>query len=290
MRSLLSVFATLALVPVAVAQTADEKKATLAYLNKLQTKEGAFRPDAKADRPTLRGTSASLRAIKYFGGKPEQTEECQKFVLSCLDDKTGGFADRPGGKPDVVVTAVGLMALVELKVPTDKYQKRAIAFMADNAKSLEEVRMAAAGLEAIGKSSDKNDAWIKRLTGLRNKDGTFGKGPSMARDTGSYVACLLRLGAKVNDPAPIVKKLDAQQRSDGAFGKEDVDFSDLETTYRVMRTYHMMKSKPGKLKELRAFVAKCRNDDGGYGVTPGSPSSAGGTYFASIILHWADGQ
>jgi prenyltransferase beta subunit len=290
MRSLLSVFAALAVAHAAVAQTADEKKATLAYLSKLQTREGAFRPDARAEQPTLRGTSASLRAIKYFGGKPEQTEACQKFVLSCLDGKTGGFADRPGGKPDVVVTAVGLMALVELKVPTEKYQKRAIAFMADNAKSLEEVRMVAAGLEAVGKSSDKNDAWVRRLTALRNKDGTFGKGPALARDTGSYVACMLRLGGKVNDPAAIVKKLDALQRDDGAFGKEDVDFSDLETTYRVMRTYHVLKSKPAKLKELRAFVAKCRNDDGGYGVTPGLPSSAGGTYFASIILHWADAK
>src|SRR5262249_26433802 len=155
------------------------------------TKEGAFRADAKAEQPTLRGTSASLRAIKYFGGKPEQTESCKKFVLSCLDSKTGGFADRPRGKTDVVVTAVGLMALVELKVPTEKYEKRAIAYLADNAKSLEEVRMAAAGLEAVGKSSDKNTVWVRQLTALRNKDGTYGKSTGLARDTGSYVACML---------------------------------------------------------------------------------------------------
>jgi len=288
MRSLLSVFAVLVLTHAAFAQSADEKKATLAYLGKLQAKEGGYRTDAKADNPTIRGTSSCLRAIKYFGGTPTETEATKKFVLSCLDRDTGGFADRPGGKPDVVVTAVGLMALVELKVPTEKYEKRAIAFLDENAKGLEEVRMAAAGLEAIGKKGEKADAWGKRLMGMKNKDGTYGKGKGLARDTGSYVACLLRLGGKVADPDAIVKKLNDEQRDDGAFGKADVDNSDLETTYRVMRTYHMLKSKPAKLKELRAFVAKCRNDDGGYGVAPGLGSTAGGTYFASIILHWAD--
>ena len=92
----------------------------------------------------------------------------------------------------------------------------------------------------------------------------------------------------MEDADAIVKKLNDEQRDDGGFGKADVDNSDLETTYRVMRTYHMLKSKPVKLKELRAFVAKCRNDDGGYGVIPGVASTAGGTYFASIILHWAE--
>src|SRR4051812_9432368 len=71
-RSLLSVLVALALVNVASGQTADEKKATLAYLVKLRADNGGYRPDAKAELPTLRGTSSCLRAIKYFGGKPEK--------------------------------------------------------------------------------------------------------------------------------------------------------------------------------------------------------------------------
>ena len=55
---------------------------------------------------------------------------------------------------------------------------------------------------------------------------------------------------------------------------------------RVMRAFHMLKEKPADVAAFRAFVAKCRNADGGYGVAPGQPSNAGGTYFASIILHW----
>jgi prenyltransferase beta subunit len=289
-RLLLPALVCLIAVPVVTAQTADEKKATVAYLQKLQTKEGGYRADAKADASTLRGTSACLRAIKYFGGKPTHVEQCKKFVLSYLDEKSGGFANTPGGKPDPIVTAVGLMALVELKIPTQKYENRAIAYMADHAKALEQVRMAAAGLEAIGKRSMKNRDWLGRLKRMQNADGTFGKGKGLARDTGGMVACVLRLGGQVKDSAAIRKALDAEQRADGGFGRADARTSDLETSYRVMRTYHMLKGKPKQADELRKFVAKCRNTDGGYGVAPGQPSSAGGTYFAGIILHWLDSK
>jgi prenyltransferase beta subunit len=271
-------------------QTADEKKATVAFVQSLQTKEGGFRPDARAAKGSLRGTSASLRALRYFGGSARDVEACKRFVLSCRDKKTGGFADAPGGKPDPILTAIGLMALVELKVPTAPYEKAAVAFMADNAKQFEEVRMAAAGLETIGKRCEKNKAWLARLGRLRNADGTFGKGKNKARETGGAVAAVLRLGGKVKGPSAIIKALDAGQRKDGGFGRGDSDASDLETSYRVTRTYVMLKARPARTDDLIGFVAKCRNKDGGYGVTPDSPSSAGGTYFASIILHWLAGK
>jgi hypothetical protein len=102
------------------------------------------------------------------------------------------------------------------------------------------------------------------------------------------VACVLRLGGKVKEPKAVVKALDEAQRKDGGFGRADADDSDLETSYRVMRTYHMLKSKPARAADLRAFVAKCRHAGGGYGVAPGLPATVGGTYFAGIILHWLD--
>ena len=79
------------------------------------------------------------------------------------------------------------------------------------------------------------------------------------------------------------------QRADGGFGKADSPSSDLETTYRVMRSFHMLKAAPGDVGRLRAFLDSCRNDDdGGYGVAKGKPSSASGVYYTSIILHWLD--
>jgi prenyltransferase beta subunit len=286
MRAYIPLTLVLLLAPALPGQTTDEKKETIKYLQSLQTSAGGYRADARGEKSSLRGTSASLRALRYFGGEAMHFAECKKFVLSCHDEKTGGFANEPGGKLDAILTSIGLMALVELKVPTAPYEKAAIKFMADNAKSFEEVRMAAAGLETIGKKSERNDEWLARLAKMRNSDGTFGKGKGLARATGGAVAAELRLGGKVDDPVAIVKSLDANQRKDGGFGREDSDGSDLETTYRVTRTYVMLKSRPARSDDLRNFVALCRNRDGGYGVSPGVPSSAGGTYFASIILHW----
>jgi hypothetical protein len=49
----------------------------------------------------------------------------------------------------------------------------------------------------------------------------------------------------------------------------------------------MLKQKPDENK-LREFISKCRNKDGGYGLTPGKESAVSSTYFACIILHWLD--
>ena len=78
----------------------------------------------------------------------------------------------------------------------------------------------------------------------------------------------------------------AGQRDDGGFGKADAKGSDLDTSYRVMRSFHMLKEKPKNVEKLKEFIAKCRNADGGYRVEPGKPSNVGATYNASIILHW----
>jgi prenyltransferase beta subunit len=275
-----------ALAGTARGQTTEERKATVAYLQELQTREGAFRPTAKADGPSLRATSAALRALKYFGGEAKNPAGCADFVRGCFDKASGGFADTPGGKPDAILTAIGLMALVELKLPTADYEKPAIHYLSEHARSFEEVRMAAAGLEAVGKRSPKNKAWLEQLREMQNPDGTFGKGNGQVRATGGAVAAVVRLGGEVEKPGAVLKALNAGQRKDGGFGKPDADGSDLETTYRVTRTSVMLKARPARVEDCRKFVARCRNADGGYGVAPGQPSSVGGTYFAGVVLHW----
>ena len=50
----------------------------------------------------------------------------------------------------------------------------------------------------------------------------------------------------------------------------------------------MLKTPPEAAGRLRDFIARCRNDDGGYGVAPGQPSNVNGCYYAGIILHWLD--
>ena len=274
----------------------DGVKKTIAYVQKLQTESDGFRshqPKADTDKvePSLRATSAAVRALKYLGGELPNKDGCIKFVESCWDADAGGFADTPKGKTDVFSTAVGLMAVVELKMPAGKYAGAAGKYLSANAKTFEDIRIAAAGFEAIGKSPPNILEWRAEVIKSTEKDGTFGKGPGAARETASHVVTLLRFAAKPKEPDPfgkaLIKVLNDGQHQNGGWGKADSETAyDLETSYRVMRCYVMLKAKPGNVEGVRSFVAKCRNADGGYAVAPGQPSSVSGTYFAAIILHW----
>jgi hypothetical protein len=184
-------------------------------------------------------------------------------------------------------TAIGLMAIVELKIPPEEFVAPAIKYLEANAKEFEELRLSAAGFEAVAKKTAKTEEWTKELTKNRNADGTYGKGDGQARDTGGTIVALLRLGVKIEPQEEIVKALKAGQREDGGFGKDGEKGSDLESGYRIMRAFHMLKQKPN-VEKLRESVAKCRNKDGGYGVSPGKESTVSSTYYAGIILHWLE--
>jgi hypothetical protein len=268
---------------------APDKKATIIFVQKLQTPSGGFLARKSEPKPSLRATTAAVRALKYLGGAAPDKEKTSKFVAGCFDKDRGGFADFPGGKPDVFATAVGLMAVVELKMPLKNYQEPAVKYLAENSKSFEDIRIAVAGLEAVEQPSPRAKAWLEQIEKMRNADGTFGKGLAQARDTGGAVVAVLRLKGKVPQPKAVLKVLKDGQRLNGGYGKADSELaSDLETTYRVMRAFVMLKDRPEDVEGIRSFVAKCRNEDGGYAVIPGEPSSVGGTYFAAIIRHWLE--
>jgi prenyltransferase beta subunit len=274
------------------AQSADERQATVTYLARLQNADGGFlgqapaRDGGRGEGSSLRATVAAVRALHYFGGEPRNREACARYVQAAFDPASGGFVNtRPGGKPDVVLTAVGLMGVAALKLPTDRYAGPALKYLGEHARGFEEIRMAAAGAEAAGQRPAEADEWLRQIARMRNPDGTYGKGDGQGRATGSAVAAVLRLGGKVEQRDNVLKALRAGQRKDGGFGKEEAAGSDLETTYRVMRSFHMLKEMPDAAA-CRAFVARCRNEDGGYGVTPGQPSNVGATYYAGSVLHW----
>ncbi|MCS7046726.1 MAG: terpene cyclase/mutase family protein [Gemmataceae bacterium] len=274
----------------AAAQEDPGIKQTIEYVRRLQTNIGGFTAIAPQPNirlaPTLRATSAAVRALHYLGGTVPDKAAAAKFVANCWNEGVGGFADFAGGNNvDIFTTAVGLMAVKQLDMPKEKYAA-AVKYLADNAKTFEEIRIAAAGLEAIGAKSPVNDAWIAEVRKLQNPDGTFGKGPGQARTTGGAVALLLRLGAPLADKDAVLKALRDGQRLNGGFGKEDEVASDLETTYRVMRAFVMLKAKPANVEGVRSFVAKCRNEDHGYGPAPGEPSNVTATYYAAIIRYW----
>jgi prenyltransferase beta subunit len=294
MRRFVSLAALVVFAGPAFGQTADEKKASVAFLQSLQQADGGFFPVPKGVntdgklRSSLRATSSALRALKYFGGEPKDAVAAGKFVESCFDPASGGFKDHPGGSPEIGTTAVGLMALVELKMPLDKYKGPAVTYLFENAKTFEEVRIAAAGMEAVQLAPPRAvlKEWLRQMPPLRDKSGGFIED---TRQLGGTVAAMLRLGWEVPDAqekSKCVAGIQAGQRADGGFGKADAKGSDLETSYRVTRALMMLGAKPKDPEAMKALIAKCRNADGGYGVAPGQPSAVASTYYAATVAHW----
>jgi hypothetical protein len=247
--------------------------------------------DPKADAkpvPSLRATNGAVRALKYLGFPLLKGERAKHgaFVLTCYDPKTGAFAE-PGGKPDVAITAVGVMVAMELEVPKEKFAK-AMDYLKENAKTFEEIRIAAAAVEAWGVKDCpfKLDNWLEiakkqgDMVGSEPEDGG-------ARDAGSLAAMFLRLNWEL--PPNNVKRIFAEgQRDDGGWGKKGEKASDIETTYRVMRALMLLKEKPKDVKKLREFIEVHRNGDDGYATKPGAKSSMSGVYYCIIVSKWLD--
>jgi len=271
---------------------AQAKRETIVYLQGLQSPKGGFlaeKPGSKSgDQPTLRSTTTAVQALKYLGGDVPNRQAASKFVTDCFDRSVGGFADTPGGKVDVTTTAVGLIVGTEFGLPAETYNAPAIKYLTANVKSFEDIRIAAAGLERINGQSPKQTAWIadvekQQLPSLVEK-GLNGR----ARMVASQAVTLMRLGQKLKNADEVLKELRMGQRADGGYGTDESPKSDLETTYRVMRAYMMLKTMPANGDALRAFIRSCRSSDNGYGVMAGQPSSASGTYYAVIIQKWLD--
>ncbi len=272
------------------ANQSGNSKATVAYVRKLQTNSGGFAlkqsDSGSVLKPSLRATVTAVRAVRYFGGAVPNMDACVSFVDRCFDKASGGFADVPGGTPDVMVTAIGLMGVVDLKMPISTYQAGALKYLADHCKTFEEIRLAAAAVEAVKERPACAGAWLRQIEQLRNADGTFGNGSGQARETGGAVAAILRLGGKLEHADRLVEAMRAGQRPSGGFGTATAKEADLATTYRVMRSFHMLQQLPARVDALKSFLGTCHNADGGYGVAPGEPSTVSGVYYAGIIRHW----
>jgi prenyltransferase beta subunit len=268
-------------------QTDAQKKETVAYLRGLEADGGGFRAAAGQGAPTVSSTTSALRALRYFGGKARNQKASEEFVRRCFDPASGAFAATPRGKPDVISTAVGLLAVADLKMPGATYRDAALKYLGKHAQKFEEVRMTAAALEAVHGRLPTVPDWLADLK-RRDKALPATHAAAEARAAADVAMTILRLGGKLDDRDRDLKLLQAGQRADGAWGEPRADGSDLATSYHVVRALHMLKAKPAHPERCRGFVARCRNADGGYGTAPGKPSAAAGTYYASIILHWLD--
>ena len=272
----------------AQAPTAEQKQATLTWIQALQDQNGAFRADKKSES-TLPATLQGIRATKYFGGQVKNLDGVKKFVMSCYVKKLSGYAAQPGSMDvDARMTSLGLMAAGDLKLLPADYVVPATITLCSSVKKYEDIRLAAAAYESVNTKCELASDWVSVIDKMQNPDGTFGTGAAAARETGGAVVALMRLGAKVEKKDNVLKALKAGQLSDGGWGK-DKGTSDLESSYRVLRAFVMFKERPD-VEAARKFIASCRHADGSYGVRPGEPGTLSATYFAGIISHWLDGM
>ncbi|WP_435016546.1 family 16 glycoside hydrolase [Tundrisphaera sp. TA3] len=267
-------------------QTPAEIGQTARYIAAFQNPDGGFAPGV-GKASTLGATSSAIRTLGYVAGSIKDLPGAIKYVQSCHDKESGGFATTPGGKTDVPTTAVGLMAISALKLDPAPYGDAAVGYFGKNVKTFEDIRIAVAGLEAIKKGSPDLPRWIEQVEADKNPDGTFGKGPGQARATGSAAVALLRMGVKFDESreASILKVLREGQKDDGGWGEGDGP-SDLGSTYRIMRGFWMLKQKPN-LDKVRAYIAKHRQSDGGYAPKPGGVADPGATYTCAIVSYWS---
>ncbi|CAN5743595.1 hypothetical protein BH23PLA1_BH23PLA1_08950 [soil metagenome] len=279
------IFGFLLIVPAARGQepTPDDLKATAKYATDRQNADGSFSAEP-GEAPSLGATSSAIRILKYVGGTVPDVPACAEYVKSCFDADSGGFAPTPGGTPDVRTTAIGLMAVKELKIDDAAMIERACQFMADRPEAFEDVRMAIAGFEAIERQSPRFRTWSARLLNSRNDDGTWGQGASQAFDTGGIGASILRMGADLDNKEAVAEAIRSAQKPEGGWSSGEGP-PDLASSYRVMRALYML-GEPPDVESLRQFIASCRKPDGGYATTPEGDSSISGTYFAAIMLYW----
>ncbi|HQR08949.1 MAG TPA: prenyltransferase/squalene oxidase repeat-containing protein [Gemmatales bacterium] len=271
----------------------QDHRAAIAYIRAHQTPSGGFvtvlPAPGKQAVPSIRTTRTAVRALQLLGADTSHLPTVFRYVEACYSSATGGFSDRPGLEPDPVSTSVGLMILQECHQPLEPYLEKGVQFMGRSTKNFEELRMVASAVEETKHPLPVSDRWEQIIDEHRNSDGSYGKGSGQARTTALHVVAKQRLGLKIGEKEPILKVLRAGQREDGGFGNDSPGTSHLEACYRIVRLLSRLDAQPDRPEALRAFIDRCKNADGGYGVQPNTPSSLHGTYYATIVRHWLDG-
>ncbi len=193
------------------------------FLSSMQADNGGFRSfqngNGELTQPTLRTTRTAIRTFRMLGTKPPNRDHIILFLLDCYDAKSGGFAATPSAQPDPISTSVALMILKELELPNEPFLDRALAFMNEQTKNFEQVRMVASSLEELNVSVPNAQQWIKTILDGANPDGTFGSGPGKARTTALNAVAILRLGGSIN-AEHCLEALRVGQHTDGGFGDD----------------------------------------------------------------------
>lgn len=283
------------------AQAQEDRAKTIEYLHSLQGPGGGYRSsvndqnDREVER--LRATFAALSALRCVDGEKRNLELTKRFLKACQDLNSGGYSDVPGGRPSVVLTGLGILAIEEIKLPNmqldrtvelSRMQEEALQYLqSGKVKTFDEVCLAAKAIDGRQQTLQPTirKDWQSVIAQATLESANRGR-----RQVHMAVsaATLLRIRAPIHSREEIVKSIKASQCLDGGFAYDQGTRSDLELTYQIMDALHVLGQLPFKRTQMRRFVTEHRNQDGGYGLAPKSQSTAVATFYASQILEWLE--
>jgi prenyltransferase beta subunit len=272
--------------------SAEKTAKTASFVLGLHGADGGY-ASQKGASPSLRATLSARRSLKLLGEKAPNPEKDMLFVASCVD-ADGGFADRPGTPSSTALALSGLLVATDFGMHKMLQYTQLIEtnkkLILNNAKTFEEVRMAAAVYEALGVPSPRRNEWVRIIRATHSDVGGYGPPNSRLRDTGGAVAALLRLKEPLakREKEYLQEFLLSGQGREGGFGMTDTAHPDLDCSYRIGRALWMLGATPDAAK-MRAFLESCRSPSGAYAPHPGEEPTLVDTYRALIISSWLKG-
>lgn len=101
------------------------------------------------------------------------------------------------------------------------------------------------------------------------------------------VSDLTIMGEKISneDRESILRGMFDCQNEDGGFAEQPGHLSEVFTTYCVILTAYILKSKVPNEEKCIEFIQRCQNEDGGFGNSEGYPSDVWHTNLAVLGLH-----
>ncbi len=259
----------------------DERAKTLTYLHGLARRDGGYTDRADTTRSSLQHTASVCRALRLLDGEASDPRATAGFVHRCFDPRSGGFCERPGARPTVLSTALGLISLRSLddQGGLSERTRGAVDFLEREAHSAMDHFMVVAAHEEAQLGTPPPRSTIEYFRTIRQTDGTFGEG-AFANAIAS--ATLLRAGQPMPQPGPVVQRLLHAQGSDGGFA-DHAGPSDLLTTYAAVRALSLLQAAPD-LAGLQRYLGSLFRHDGGFGPRSDGRASAGATYQALAVL------
>eukprot|EP01147_Barroeca_monosierra_P010770 gene10771-2856_t len=86
----------------------------------------------------------------------------------------------------------------------------------------------------------------------------------------------------------VINWLESRIQPDGSCTGDEFNLADTRFTYCVLASLHLLGQPIRRQQNISNYIARCQNDDGGFGMSPGSESHGGQTFCCIASLSLCD--